>query len=628
MNPERGVNLRLDALLRENSPTESGSSNLDYLNVPDQALRDQIILEWQEQLSTDALRLRTCAVCAKRTRASDIVQVVAAVVDLKLLRNDALPPKALPVSYNFQAYDRAILCSAGLSDLDKPDKLFLCIPCEQSLRSSELPKFALANWLYYGREALPDDVRKAFDESTIFERMLVCRVRYNSVSCRFKASDYDPTEEEDAQTFVLRNFRKGVRGNLIVTPLNAASLNEVIPPSPESIRDTMSVVFIGKVPPTRHTISKLSPVLVRKSRVKIMIEFLLENNPHYGPLAGFKGYSAENLNKLFDGRDAEKDEAVPCAVHIGHLEPNDAVDSATGDYTRRNLDDDRRVVDDEVLMENVGYTLGDDTPSSFRDMKLTALERCLAGRPYLGSSRGSAVVPDFDNPYLMSMAFPEEDPWGIGAMLHPRRRKKISPADQVSHLLTVHGGRFQQHSQFAFFYYNILRKQLVSTNMRYRVPKNHYREVMDKMLNVDLDRLTALREKCRRDPLYVPADETEKQIMTLMNSVGLIARHIPGSAGHKLKLRDEIRGLIYYRGTPALFLTLNPSDVDNPIVRLFAGEDIDLEDATRGEDMNGWKRRILAARNPAACALFFDLIITKFISIVLRFGQPGRGLFG
>ncbi|KAJ7730794.1 hypothetical protein B0H16DRAFT_1329754, partial [Mycena metata] len=610
------------------SAEEPEEDPLAFLDPPTQQLRERIILEWQEQTSTAALRLLTCAVCAKHTFASDLVDIDVATVDLRLLRNPMLPRKTWPTSYNFAAYDQAVLCSAGLSNINEPVSMMACRVCLSSLRRGNMPRLALANFLYYGQEALPPHVKDAFDTSSLFERMLVSRVRYNSVSCRFKSSEYDPTQEEDAKTELLRDYRKGVRGNVMVTPLDVVRLNDVLPPPPEFIRDTMSVVFVGSVPPTRHSIKKLRPVLVRKSRVKIMIDFLLENNPHYSRLEGFKGYSSDNLNRLFDAADAGEDEAVPSSIHIGHLVPNDAVNSATADYTRRNLDENPIAYGDEVLLENVGYTEGDHSPKNFRDMKMLAVERCLAGKPFLAYRKGSKVFPDFDNPYLLTLAFPEEDPWGIGGMLHPYRTIKISPQEQVSHLLTVHGGRFQRHPEFAFFYYNVLRKQLVSTNLRYTAPKNNYRGLIDKMLAVDLDQLAALRDKCKNNPLYAPADDTERSIMTLMSSVGLVARHIPGSAGHKLSLRNEIRGVINYRGAPTLFITLNPSDVDNPIVRLLAGEDIDLEDVARGEDVDSWSRRIFAARNPAPCAIFFDLMIQKFIDIVLRVGRPGRGLFG
>ncbi|KAJ6510126.1 hypothetical protein C8R47DRAFT_965020, partial [Mycena vitilis] len=604
------------------------AGSLDHLAVPDKALKRSIISEWQQEMGTDQLRLKTCAVCAKQDFASKIADVQAGTVDLTLLRNDELPSETWPVTYNFEAYGRALLCAAGLSDVESPANLQMCELCQGSLRRCVMPKFALANWLYYGREALPPSVRDAFDSASIFERMLVSRVRYNSVSCRFKASQYDPTEEEPEETYVLRNYRKGVRGNVLVTPLDVGKLYDVLPPPPEAIKDTMSVIFIGSVPPTRQTIRRLRPVLVRKSKVKIMLEFLIAHNPYYGHLQGFRGYSEANLNALFDGEDRSKDESALGAVEVGFLRSNEAVDAASADYTPRNVDGAADVLSGEILMENVGFTLGDHSPASYRDMKLVALERCLAGKGYLGYRRGSSTVPDFDNPFLLSMAFPEEDPWGIGGMHHPFRRTKISSLEQVGHLLTVHGGRFQRHPEFAFFYYNVLRKQLVSRSLRYKVPQSSYKSLIDQMLEVDLERLAALRDRCKKNPLYVPVDAEERRIMGLMSSVGLVARQVPGSAGQKVMLRNEIRGLINYRGAPTLFVTLNPSDVDNPIVRLLVGEDIRLEDLARGEDMDGWSRKILAARNPAACAVFFDLMVSRFISIVLRHGRPGKGLFG
>ncbi|KAJ7178800.1 hypothetical protein C8R43DRAFT_871342, partial [Mycena crocata] len=628
----QGVDPYSEELLQPDFPDNGisdGTPTLQYLDVAGDVLKSDIIKEWQSEMSTEKLRLKTCAVCATRTCAVDVHDCDASAIDLTLLRNDRLPPASLPTSYNFQAYDRAILCSAGLSNSNVPSVVQVCTECQKKVLHGGMPKLALANWLYYGREALPHDVREAFDTASIFECMLISRVRYNSVSCRFKASQYDPTADETEDTYVLRNYRKGVRGNVVVTPLDVARLQDVLPPPPEVIRDTMSVIFIGSVPPSRHTIRRLRPVLVRKSKVKLMLEFLIAHNPHYGRLAGFRGIDENNLNRLFDSVDAGLDESFLGSVHIGHLPSDDAVESATADYTPRNVDGPvGQASGHDVLMENVGFTAGDHSASSYRDMKYAALERCLAGKPFLGYRSGSKMVPDFDNPYLLSLAFPEEDPWGIGGFNHPLRTYRISEQMQLSHMLTMHGGRFQRHPQFAFFYYNVIRKKLVSRSMRYRTKNPNYKSVIDRMLELDLSQLSALRERCKRDLLYVPATETEKRMMTLMGSVGLIADQIPGSIGHKVSLRNQIRGLITYRGAPTLFITLNPSDVDNPIVRLLAGDDIVLEDLARGEDMDEWSRKILAAKNPAPCAQFFDLVMTKFISIILRFGRPGRGLFG
>jgi hypothetical protein len=80
---------------------------------------------------------------------------------------------------------------------------------------------------------------------------------------------------------------------------------------------------------------------------------------------------------------------------------------------------------------------------------------------------------------------------------------------------------------------------------------------------------------------------------------------------------------------PALFVTINPSDVNNPLVRLVAGEDINLEDAERGEDLSKLLRQKLVAKNPHIAAEYFDRVIKAFIKTILRYGHKTKpGLFG
>jgi hypothetical protein len=46
---------------------------------------------------------------------------------------------------------------------------------------------------------------------------------------------------------------------------------------------------------------------------------------------------------------------------------------------------------------------------------------------------------------------------------------------------------------------------------------------------------------------------------------------VPGSFAQKLKLRAEIRGQIIRYGMPAFWVTINPSDLRNPLVLILAG---------------------------------------------------------
>ena len=117
-------------------------------------------------------------------------------------------------------------------------------------------------------------------------------------------------------------------------------------------------------------------------------------------------------------------------------------------------------------MENVGYTSGDKSPVSYRDMKLRALSHCLNGGRFIRSQAGDTFVPDFHNPALLTWLFPHLDPWGIGGFHHPARVDPISMDEQLRYLLQRADGRFQRDPDFAFVYFNILHATVYSSGSR------------------------------------------------------------------------------------------------------------------------------------------------------------------
>jgi hypothetical protein len=62
------------------------------------------------------------------------------------------------------------------------------------------------------------------------------------------------------------------------------------------MRDTFTALFVGTETPSTENIEKLRPLLVSKSRVKLLIEFLIDNNPHYQIGEGFCGLDTDALN--------------------------------------------------------------------------------------------------------------------------------------------------------------------------------------------------------------------------------------------------------------------------------------------------------------------------------------------
>ncbi|KAI9057277.1 hypothetical protein FKP32DRAFT_1554111, partial [Trametes sanguinea] len=594
-----------------------------YLDILDESMRHEIIQEWEKAMRTVELKDLVCAVCGRFTSPCKIVSVAPSQIRFDLLRNDQLPPAALPTTYNRGAYDDAILHPKGLKQLDRQGPINVCTECRKDLCSTapRMPRFALANWLYYGHDQLPPVVKEAFRSSTQVERMLVSRARSSRVSFKFCELQGHALYGTDP-----RISQGCVKGNVAIHPQDATHLTEVLPPSNDAIRDTLCAVFVGKTQPTRETIRKMAPVLVRKSKVKVMIEFLIAHNPQYVISPTFHGFSERNMDSLFESSAGGRDEDVPCAIEIGHIQMSDAVEGATAGYVPPV---EPTPIDGGMLIENVGYTDAFETLAlNPRDAKVEAVTHCLRGRSFIKSQAGSRFIPDFENPSLLSWLLPHLDPWGIGGFFNPQRQRRLSLDQQLKYLLQVEGSPFRADPKFAFVYYNIRQKKAVYDSISFRVSVKQRENIIRDIFSLDAKKLDSLAKAFHADPRYKPQNEDERGIVRLLGKVNTVTHDLPGSNGYKVALRNQIRGLIYREGTPTLFITLNPSDRDHPLVRLYAGQDIVIEDHMRGEELSRWQRTQLAAHEPAACARFFDTMIRNFIEIILRFGGCKRGLFG
>ncbi|KAI9061815.1 hypothetical protein FKP32DRAFT_1726256, partial [Trametes sanguinea] len=595
-----------------------------YLSVASAELKRSIIAEWERTMLTASVKDLICAVCARRTPVKQIRLVNCAEVDLGLLCNPHLPDRLQPETYNRAAYEGAILHPQGLTTLDQRGDMRVCNDCGAALKKNMLPRYALANWLYYAREKLPQRTENAFASATHLELMLVARARASVISYKFRQSS---DNQATPGTHGHPTSQRYVKGNVAIHPQDATHLSNVLPPSNDVIRDSVCALFVGKRKPTKETIASLRPIVVRKSVVKDMIDFLTTHNPHYRVSREFHGYSQENMDNLLGERTAGLHEGVPCSMEVGHIEVNDAVEGATSSYVPGH-EQGPGPDEDDMLMETVGYTDHDDTPVSYNDMKMKALAHCLRGRPFVQSQAGSELLPDFENSQLLSWLFPHLDPWGIGGFFEPRRSVKLTLDQQLKYLLSVEDSAFRDDPNFAFVYYNIRQKRAVYESVSFRVAASERDRVSSQLLNIDTASLDRLAAAFKDNPQYRAQNEEQAKILRLLQKVNVISHDLPGSNGYKVMLRNQIRALINHEGTPTLFITLNPSDRDHPLVRLYAGHEINLEDAMRGEELSRWQRTVLAAREPAACARFFDKIITNFIDIVLRFGRSGKGLFG
>ncbi|KAJ7774867.1 hypothetical protein B0H16DRAFT_1303004, partial [Mycena metata] len=292
----------------------------------------------------------------------------------------------------------------------------ICSTCKPVLKKKFQPLDALANFQYYARDELPEAVREAFNSASLYDLMMVSRSRCTRITHMF-------CDKPDAKGWEkVRSLSQGYsKGNVAIFPQDVKSVRPMLPPAADEIKEAMCALFIGPhTAPTRDNIKALKPVLVSKNRVQTMIEFLLKNNPQY--IDSGVAFSSDNLDSLYP---EDTEEAVPVAIELccleGTADPAPPSFADRGDQACTLPPLVETMPDDgSLVMDAVGYSIGENTPKSQRDMKAAAVSWCLDRHNFIKMQTGSKFVTDRD-PGLLTFTFPALDPWGIGGFYEPNR---------------------------------------------------------------------------------------------------------------------------------------------------------------------------------------------------------------
>ena len=82
------------------------------------------------------------------------------------------------------------------------------------------------------------------------------------------------------------------------------------------------------------------------------------------------------------------------------------------------------------------------------------------------------------------------------------------------------------------------------------------------------------------------------------------------------------------KGMPCFFITINPADIYNPIVKFLGGAEINLNNILPEQVPNYREQAILVAKNPFVAAKFFNIYMKAFISAVLGYEPDERKIEG
>ncbi|KIK55894.1 hypothetical protein GYMLUDRAFT_123389, partial [Collybiopsis luxurians FD-317 M1] len=113
--------------------------------------------------------------------------------------------------------------------------------------------------------------------------------------------------------------------------------------------------------------------------------------------------------------------------------------------------------------------------------------------------------------------------------------------------------------------------------------------------------------------------------------VNYVAEDVPGSMTEVEDMREDMFSIVNGNGLPHIFLTLNPSDTNNPVAQVFAGRNIDLDKffSELKPGAESLTRATCISQNPVAGAQFFHHSVTTLLEILLGTKWANcKGIFG
>ena len=608
-----------------------------------QDLKDKIIKLFNEQTSKDTLSTFTCASCGEETLCSSHKELLVSDIELDNLRlPDSYASKNLPYPYNEGPLQNVAVDPSGVHSNEQGKLILsLCKDCHSSLKRCKVPALAMANLNYLG--PVPDELK----DLTVVEEAMIAR-------CRAKCWIVQLNEDRE---ITMPDSQRGVKGHIIIYPQRPSQVSCLLPPSITEILTPLCVLFIGSSPPTPEWLrEKAKPLCVRREKVRSALVWLKKNNPLYCDIDinhtvldsledeqvlpfhvehVLPSDASQTLTSRYDGLDSENtgnldNNSVPATVHTAtsdlsnlsndaHMQPSEYInDSDAGSIELESID---------LPFQNVVITdVEGHAPAN--ELRSAALRHVKKGGGYIQIPHDPTPVNEFFNPNLFPMIYPTLFPYGVGGFENKNRKKALSMKRHVKHLFSLSDRRFQEHYSFLFTVFNILQRRTVLLHTSLKTRKASFPIIAKDFASVSPETIHIVTERISRGDSVTANNSEERKVLNLMKQVTAVTSNVPGTSASRVAMRNEIRGLMIEKGMPSFFITINPADIYNPLVKFLGGADIDIDNLLPEQVPKYMEQSILVAKNPFVAAKFFNIYMKSFISALLGFDPMYKNLDG
>ena len=171
-----------------------------------------------------------------------------------------------------------------------------------------------------------------------------------------------------------------------------------------------------------------------------------------------------------------------------------------------------------------------------------------------------------------------------------------------------------------YLLYDVIQRRKAALGNSLLAKRGDYEAVQEAISSLTHEQLLAAAQSLR-----VSQTTSDPAIAILRRSIQAVAARVPNSFAQKADMRLHIRGLFIEFGPPAFWLTINPSDLRDPLVVKLAGVTLPTSNFQKAAAA---LRRKTANMNPAAVAVFFDKVCTAVLEALINPRDGDMGILG
>ena len=171
-----------------------------------------------------------------------------------------------------------------------------------------------------------------------------------------------------------------------------------------------------------------------------------------------------------------------------------------------------------------------------------------------------------------------------------------------------------------YLLYDVIQRRKSALGNSLLVKRGDYQAVLDVISSLTHQQLIEVAQA-----LCLTQRTSDPAIAILRWAIQTVAARVPNSFAQKEEMQLHIRVLFIEFGPAVFWLTINPSDLRDPLVVKLAGITLPKDAFERA---NAAFHRKTANMNPAAIAVFFHKVCTGILEALVSPGEGEIGIFG